>query len=253
MRPHYGIDAPGLVRAFFLAGGALALTALGLGVWAASGAGWAVVGAVVLVLVALYPLGMGCLMLYDSLRTKVRGREAILDLVVWRGDERVLDVGCGRGLLLVGAARRLASGRAVGIDLWRGEDQSANTPEAALANARHEGVAARVEVVTGDMRALPFPDSSFDVIVSGWAVHNLDAIEDRRTALAEMVRVVKPGGAILLNDIVNRDEYCRVFTELGLKDVRIVLPSVLRDRVLRAVSFGSYGPATVVARSARTP
>ncbi len=79
---------------------------------------------------------MICYMLWGSLVTKVKGREAILDLVPWSGDQQVLDVGCGRGLLLVGAAHRLTSGRAVGIDLWLARDQSGNEKPGALTNRK---------------------------------------------------------------------------------------------------------------------
>ena len=101
-------------------------------------------------------------MAWDSKFGKVRERERLLDLLTWKGGERVLDVGCGRGLLLIGAAKRLTTGTAAGIDLWQQEDLSDNRPEATLENARLEGVANRVEVHTADMRELPFPDGSFD-------------------------------------------------------------------------------------------
>lgn len=75
-----------------------------------------------------------------------------------------MDVGCGRGLLLNAAARRLTPGKAIGIDLWQSVDQSGNRPEATLANARLEGVAGLVEVKTGDMRELPRSQGSQQVL-----------------------------------------------------------------------------------------
>jgi hypothetical protein len=69
---------------------------------------------------------------------------------------RAADLGCGRGAVLIEAARRLPTGRAVGADLWSGKDQSGNSPDATLANAAAAGVADRVEVHTADMTALPF-------------------------------------------------------------------------------------------------
>jgi ribonucleotide reductase alpha subunit len=87
----------------------------------------------------------------------------VLDSLKLRGDETVLDVGCGRGLLLIGAAKRLTTGKAVGVDIWNAEDLSGNRPEATLENARLERVAERVEVKDGDARRLPFADGTFDV------------------------------------------------------------------------------------------
>lgn len=247
-RPDYGIDAPGLVRAFL----GTALVGLSLTVMAANVlTGWQpwtglLIGA--LGLVSVYAGAMGGLMIYWSRFTKVRERETMLDAVAWRGDEHVLDIGCGRGLLLVAAARRLSSGRAVGIDIWQSADQSANAPEHTRANARIEGVGDRVEVQTADMRALPFADAAFDVVLSHWVVHNLAAEADRDLALAEMARVLRPGGAIILADIANRDAYAARLTALGLTSQQRIVPP-LRDAVLTAVSFGSFRPATIVARA----
>lgn len=178
VRGHYGVDAPDLLCGFLAVGAALGFVGFALLHWSGART-WAVRTAVALLLFAGYALFMCAYMLWGSLVIKVRGRDAILDLVPWTGHEQVLDVGCGRGLLLVGAAHRLTTGRAVGVDLWRQKDQSANRQAATLENARLEKVADRVHVETGDMRRLPFADESFDVVVSSWAVHNLEARPDR--------------------------------------------------------------------------
>ena len=68
----------------------------------------------------------------------------------WRGDEKVLDVGCGRGLFLIGAAERLTTGKATGVDIWQSEDLSNNTGDAVMANAKAEGVAAKVKIETAE-------------------------------------------------------------------------------------------------------
>jgi hypothetical protein len=72
-------------------------------------------------------------------------------------------------------------GRAVGVDLWRGVDQSGNSAEATRRNAIAEGVADRVELHTGDITALPFAENSFDVVVSSLAIHNISGGLSRRT------------------------------------------------------------------------
>ena len=251
-KPNYGIDAPGLVKGFLFGGVALLSASWLIYSFVADTRPWGIWVALLVLLAAVYALGMFGYMLWSSLVAKVVGREAILDQVAWTGQEIVLDVGCGRGLMLVGAARRLTTGMAVGVDIWSGRDQSANEQAAPLENARLEGVGDRVSVQTADMRTLPFPDRSFDVVVSSWAVHNLDTQSDRAKMLAEMMRVVRPGGTVLLNDIVNRDEYLRQFKQLGAGNVRLVVGSAALDTFRSLISFGSFQPATVVAHRTLT-
>src|SRR5262249_38523750 len=136
--------------------------------------------------------------------------------VHWGGDETVLDIGCGRGLLLIGAAQRLTGGRAVGVDIWSRVDLSGNRPEATLENARRAGVADRVEVRDGDAPHLPFADATFDVVVSSLVLHNIPGQEDRRRAVREIARVLKPGGRVALLDLRHTGDYVRVLRQCGL-------------------------------------
>jgi hypothetical protein len=80
-------------------------------------------------------------MLIYSLAGKFRHRDRILAKVPWAGTEMVRDVGAGRGLLLIGAAKHLTTGHATGIDIWNAEDLSGNAPGALLADIDIEGVA----------------------------------------------------------------------------------------------------------------
>jgi arsenite methyltransferase len=143
-----------------------------------------------------------------------------------RGDERVLDLGCGRGAILLMAAKLVPRGRAVGIDLWKTSDQSGNALEVARRNAELEGVADRVDLRTGDMRALPFEDESFDVVLSSLAIHNIPDVGGREKAIDEAVRVLRRGGLILIADISATGEY----------------EARLRDRGLSGVERRSLGP-----------
>lgn len=133
----------------------------------------------------------------------------LLDALALRGDEQLLDVGCGRGAVLMLAAERLPHGRAVGLDLWSTADQSGNSEQATWRNADLEGVRARVELHTGDMRRLPFPDASFDVVTSSLAIHNIRNAQGREQALSEMLRVVRTGGIVMIADIRHAGEYQR--------------------------------------------
>jgi len=246
-KPDYGLDAPGVVRNLAL------VAAAGLAVFLSAAAGlWS--GAVAGVQVAGIGLGFfitcgttAAVMAYGSKFGKVRGRERLLDLLPWRGDEQVLDVGCGRGLLLIGAAKRLTSGKAVGVDVWQTEDLSGNRADATLENARVEGVADRVEVRTADMRELPFADGTFDAAVSSWAVHNLYDPKDRERALREVARVLKPGGRLLLRDIRHGREYVAVLTAAGLSDVRRA-DNRAASLLATLWTFGGVRPAILVGR-----
>src|SRR5262249_9734651 len=221
-KPDYGLDAPGVVRNLLIAGvlGLLIWGTAYFGLWSGELAGH--IGSVEVRFPAsgaLWP-GAGCTamalwMLGSSKVGKVRDREKLLDRIPWTGAERVLDVGCGRGLMLVGAARRLTGGKAVGIDIWQAEDLSGNRPEATLENARREGVADRVEVQTADMRKIPFPDGAFDVVVSSQAIHNVYDAGGRAQAIAEIARVLAPGGRALLRDIRHTRDYAAVLAANG--------------------------------------
>ena len=235
-RPNYGLDAPRAVRNLFIVAalGIISLITRLLGVWSRHD----------LIAVIARPLigaglscgAMGLWMVYDSKIGKVREREDYLDKIVWRGDERVLDVGCGLGLFLIGAAKHLKTGRAVGIDLWQAEDLSGNTPAGTLNNATIEGVADKVEVHTGDARKLPFDDASFNVVLSSMALHNIYNAGERQTAVREIARVLKSGGRVLILDVRHTNQYAVTLRDAGL-DARCV--QGIGSYLLTVISFGS--------------
>ena len=159
----------------------------------------------------------------------------MIDSLRLHGTETVADIGCGRGLLLTAAARRLTTGKAIGIDLWQAADQSGNQAAATLANAETEGVADRVEVRTGDMRDLPFGDQTVDVVVSSLAIHNIPEKAGRVKAVQEIARVLKPNGKLALLDFQRTDEYIQTLAELGWQDVR-----------RSGLNFGMFPPVRIV-------
>ena len=209
----YGIDAPGSVIRLAIFGAICIALRLGLPlipndqiVGVAKGFLW----------VGMTLLATSLIMFLSSIGWKFGLRDKVVARLDLRGDERVLDVGCGRGLALIAVAKKLSTGTAVGIDIWSAEDLSHNSPEAVKQNAAIEGVADRVQIDTGDARALPYPDAHFDAVVSITALHNIKSKTDREKALGEMVRVLKPGGRLSMFDIFHPFSYVKALRRLGL-------------------------------------
>jgi arsenite methyltransferase len=219
-KPDYGLDAPGLVRGFLFGGPALFAAGYFLIPWAKAhfapliGLGYAAFyTGIVLFLESFLLMG-------SSYFGKFRARDKLLDSLNLRGDETVLDVGCGHGLLFIAAAKRLPRGRSVGIDLWSQVDQGNNSRAATLEKGKLEGVSDRIEVRDGDMRKLPFPDASVDAVVANLAIHNISDREGRREAIAEIVRVLKPGGQVALMDFKHVGQYAGDLKKNGIADAR---------------------------------
>lgn len=221
-RPDYGIDAPKLVQRFTVRGGLLVIFAAVL-YYANRSAGPSPANALVSILMAIGAafLAVAAIMIWSSRFAKLKVRDRILDSLSFRGDESVLDIGCGRGLLLIGAAKRLKSGTATGVDIWQSEDLSGNSADATLANANAEGVANRIRIENADARKLPFGAGSFDIVVSSLAIHNIASSQERAKALREIARVLKSGGRVAIYDIFHTAEYARVFRELGLTGIHV--------------------------------
>lgn len=217
-RGAYGVDAPYAPLLMALGGACL----LALWVWRLRhGEGVAVMP--YRISLAALPVGALWLFLnagwyvYTTRAGKFAAWADVLDRLELRGDERLLDVGCGRGAVLLMAAQRLPRGRAVGVDVWSTTDQSGNAERVTRQNAALEGVAERVELHTADMRALPFDDGSFDVVVSSLAIHNVPGAGERARALREAARVLRKGGKLAIADIRHVHAYARELEACGLK------------------------------------
>ena len=110
----------------------------------------------------------------------------------------MLDVGAGSGRAAIGVLLARPNTTAIGVDIYSGYwGIDENTPERFMRNARTAGVAERAAARVGDMRQLPFGDGEFDAVVSSYAIDHLRRAE-RPTAIAEVARVLKPGGEFLL-------------------------------------------------------
>lgn len=160
-------------------------------------------------------------MLFYSKVGKLKLAQRLLEKIPWRGDERVLDVGCGRGLLTVLAAHRVPKGAVTGVDVWNRSALSGNRPESVLQNAKLERVEDRVEVKRGDAQDLPFPDCSFDVVISNFVVHEMKDRSGREKMMREIGRVLRPGGHVALVDFIFTDDCVQDLSSSGVESRRV--------------------------------
>ena len=151
-----------------------------------------------------------------------RWRRLAADTVVRPGDA-VLDACCGTGDLAIAAER--AGGRVTGLDF----------SEQMLVRAR--GKSASVEWVLGDVTALPFDDASFDAVTVGFGIRN---VPDLDAGLAELARVLRPGGRVACLEITRPEGMLKPFFRLWFDGL---VP--LAGKVLPGGRAYSYLPASV--------
>lgn len=120
------------------------------------------------------------------------------------GRGEVLDVGAGSGRFIIGMLLARPGVNATAVDLYDGYwGIEGNTPERLMRNARIAGVADRASARVGDARKLPLADETYDGVISSYAIDHLRR-DEIPAALAEVKRVLKPGGEFLLA-LVNVD------------------------------------------------
>lgn len=174
-------------------------------------------GSYFIIFIGLILLILGTSMYFYGIKGKFLMRDYLLSKIAWKGNENVLDIGSGTGLLLNGAAKFLTTGRAIGIDIWREEDLSDNSMANALKNAELEGVSNKIEIRTEDARNLNFPDNSFDVVLSMFCIHNIDDKTEQEKACFEIARVLKPNRTALIGEWIPTHDYAKYFEKAGLK------------------------------------
>lgn len=212
MKPDYGIDSPTVIRNYALAGILFTLCYL-LFPFLIKGENHFPMWLFLLIGVVL--TGIAVFRLLYSTRGKSLHRSELIELVDWKGDEQVLDIGTGSGNLLIGAASRLTTGKAIGVDIFDESHMTQNTLENVMENARAEGVADKIELMQQDARQLGFGDGVFDVVLSNLCLHQIADSAGRSQACREMYRVMKKGGTAVIADIRYIEEYVQVFRSLG--------------------------------------
>ncbi len=158
----------------------------------------------------------GLLMIAYAKIGKFNHRDRILNLHYWKGDENVLDVGTGLGLLMIGAAKKLSTGKSYGIDIFNTYDLSDNSIDQTKINAELEKVTQKVEILKENILKTNFKEDYFDVIVSNLCLHNLYKSEEKEQACIEIHRILKRNGKAIISDFKGISEYKKTFQKLDM-------------------------------------
>ncbi len=133
----------------------------------------------------------------SDLQAKIRG--LVINQLVWDGDGTLLDIGCGNGAITIEAAKKYPKARIVGIDYWGG--QRSYSKESCEKNARVSGVLERTSFQKASAAKLPFPENSFDAVVSNLVFHEVQDVRDKKEVIKEALRVLKKGGLFVFQDL----------------------------------------------------
>lgn len=212
---NYGFDAPAIMRNLIIVGCVLPIAGIILANF--SDATWLKYVCILITVVSCVVLIPGLSMYVYGIYGKYKMRDFVLSKINWQGNEMVLDIGTGRGVYMIGAAKKLTTGKAIGIDIWRAEDLSGNNIDNTYRNAELENVSNKVEILNEDARQLSFTDNTFDVILSMWCIHNIDDKAEQEKACQEIARVLKPNGTDLIGEFIPTHDYATYFTKARLK------------------------------------
>ena len=124
---------------------------------------------------------------------------ARLDETGWNGRGKLLDIGCGSGALSVKAAKKYPRALISGVDTWGAAwEYSQRLCEE---NARLEGVSSRITFRKDSAADMDFLDDMFDAAVSNFVFHEVRSQPDKRALVQEALRVVRPGGYFVFQDV----------------------------------------------------
>jgi SAM-dependent methyltransferase len=122
-----------------------------------------------------------------------------LNQLLWDGNGKLLDIGCGNGALAIEAAKKYPKAQIVGIDYWGGQWEYSK--ESCEKNAKIANVANRTSFYKASAVQLPFEDESFDVVVSNFVFHEVRDAKDKRSVIQEALRVLKKDGLFVFQDL----------------------------------------------------
>jgi arsenite methyltransferase len=220
--PNYGLDYPDRLRHYVIEG--LLVGSLGLSMMVAIGEQMPFFSSLFL----LVGCGGGLLMLlwaghfwWSSRYGKVRASTEMLRRLNWNGIDRVLDIGCGHGMLMLLVNKCNPDAQLIGMDVWNADSQYENSESMLWKNLDGAGIAKRCSVETMDIRQTRFAEKNFSKLVSSLTLHEIRNAPHRRLAVREALRLVQAGGEVAFLELRHHKELCGYLQEFGFRQIRI--------------------------------
>ncbi len=165
---------------------------------------------------------------YTGGNLQKRVLDEIRDRIVWDGEGKALDIGCGSGALTIDLAKKYGNAEIIGLDYWGKSNWDYDKTQCET-NAKIENVEGNTKFIQGSASALPFEDDFFDLVVSNMTFHEVGDSKDKFVPIREALRVLKKGRSFVFQDLFklkayygSTDHLIQSIKEMGVREVFFV-------------------------------
>ena len=169
-----------------------------------------------------------------------RIHDLIFEYIEFKGAGKIIDIGCGNGGLIIRLAKKYPDSDLFGIDYWGGI--WGYSEKSCMDNAKAEGVDKQITFRQASASSLPYDENTFDLAVSNLVFHEVKDTKNKKDLIKEALRVLKPGGNFVFQDLFlsgslygNIDELINTIKAWGINEVRFAdtskstfIPTALR-------------------------
>lgn len=177
----------------------------------------------------------------------------VIDKIEKNASGRLLDIGCGSGILSVEIALKCPLISIYGVDYWKG--MWGYSKEECEKLARSYDVAESITFERCSAASLPFEDESFDIVISNMVFHEVADSQDKREVVKEALRVLKKNGLFVFQDLFlsqnlygKPDQLLHYLNELGVSEIQmedtvqlIKVPALLKNKMFFGNTALLYG------------
>jgi len=156
-----------------------------------------------------------------------RIHDLIFEYIEFDGTGKIIDIGCGNGGLTIRLAKKYPNSNLFGIDYWGG--MWGYSEKSCIENAKVESVDKQIVFKQASASSLPYNENTFDLAISNFVFHEVNDTKNKKDLIKEALRVLKPGGNFVFQDLFlsnfyygNIDDLVNEIKSWGVKDARFV-------------------------------